>query len=60
MRQHISNKIPHCKTQQNTLAYIGPTLWYSIIVDTYIDDCTSMNIFIKAIKRYRYITINTT
>ena len=46
MRQDIPNKIPHCKTntQQNTLAYTGPTLWYSIIVNININDCTYMNI----------------
>ena len=52
MRQYVAYKIPHCKTntKQNTLTYVGPNLWHTVIMKNHIDDCTSMNIFKKAMK----------
>ena len=54
IRQHVAYKIPHCKTntRQNTLAYVGPKLWNTIIMKNNTEDCTSMNIIKKAMKQY--------
>ena len=53
MRQHIAYKIPHCKTniKQNTLTYVGPKLWNTVIMKNHIDNCTSISIFKKAMKQ---------
>ena len=58
MRQHIADKIQHCKTntKQNTLTYVGPKLWNTVIMKNHIDDCTSMNIFKKIMKQYIWRT----
>ena len=58
MRQHVAYKIPHCKTNttQNTLTYVGPKLWNTVIMKNHIDDCTSMNIFKKTMKQYIWRT----
>ena len=55
-RQHY--KIPHYKTntRQNTLAYVGPKLWNTIVMNNHFEDCMSMNIFKKAMKHYIWRT----
>ena len=41
MRQHVAYKKTHCKTntKQNTLTYIGPTLWNTVIMKNRTDEC---------------------
>ena len=58
MRKHVAYKIPHCKinTKQNTLTYVGPKLWNTVIMKNHTDDCTFMNIFKKTTKQYIWRT----
>ena len=53
-RQETVYKIPYCKTniRQNTLAYVGPKLWNTIVIKDHLDDCTSIYIFKKTVKHY--------
>ncbi len=39
MRQHVAFKIQNCKTntKQNTLTYVGPKLWNTVIITNHID-----------------------
>ena len=59
VRQHTAYKIPHCKTntRQNTLACVGPKLWNTISMKNHIEECTSMNLYQKAMKQYIWRTL---
>ena len=54
MRQLITYKITHCKsnTRQNTLAYVGPKLWNTIVTKNHLDECPSIYIFKKKVKHH--------
>ena len=58
--QHRVYRMPHCKTntRQNSSAYAGPKLWNTIITKNQTEDCRSIIIFKKAMKRYT-IVVNT-
>ena len=52
MRQYITDKIPHCKTntRQKTHLRVGSKVWNTIITKNHIEDCTSMIVFKKAME----------